>query len=56
MSAVYADVDLPGVHFVPKPFDADRLLDVVAGAIEDQGTANGRGVKPGRSNGTADDP
>ena len=37
MSAVYADVDLPGVPFVPKPFDVDRLLEAVATAM----TANG---------------
>lgn len=29
MSAVYADVDLPRVRFVPKPFDVDDVLDVV---------------------------
>jgi CheY-like chemotaxis protein len=37
MSAVYADVDLPGVPFVPKPFDVDRLLEAVAAAM----TVNG---------------
>src|SRR5215204_634757 len=29
MSAVYADVDLPHVRFVPKPFDVDNVLAVV---------------------------
>jgi CheY-like chemotaxis protein len=29
MSAVYSDVDLPGVRFVPKPFDVDHLINVV---------------------------
>lgn len=29
MSAVYADVDLPHVRFVPKPFDVDDVLAVV---------------------------
>lgn len=29
MSAVYADVDLPGIRFVPKPFDLDDLVAVV---------------------------
>ena len=38
MSAVYAEVDLPGVPFVPKPFDADRLLEAVATAM----TSNGK--------------
>jgi two-component system cell cycle sensor histidine kinase/response regulator CckA len=33
MSAVYADVDLPGVPFVPKPFDVDRLLEAIATAM-----------------------
>jgi two-component system, OmpR family, response regulator MprA len=33
MSAVYADVDLPGVRFVPKPFEIDRLLGTVASAL-----------------------
>ena len=33
MSAVYADVDLPGVCFVPKPFEIDRLLGVAASAL-----------------------
>lgn len=30
MSAVYQDVDIPGVEFVPKPFDIGRLANVVA--------------------------
>jgi two-component system, OmpR family, response regulator MprA len=29
MSAVYADVDLPGIRFVPKPFDLDDIVEVV---------------------------
>ncbi len=29
MSAVYADVDIPGVRFVPKPFDLDYIVAVV---------------------------
>ena len=33
MSAVYADVDLPGVRFMPKPFEIDRLLGTVASAL-----------------------
>ena len=33
MSAVYADVDLPGVRFVPKPFEIDGLLGTVASAL-----------------------
>src|SRR3954454_13111274 len=33
MSAIYADVDLPGVRFVPKPFAIDRLLSAVTSAL-----------------------
>ena len=33
MSAIYADVDLPGVRFMPKPFEIDRLLGTVASAL-----------------------
>jgi len=33
MSAIYADVDLPGVRFVPKPFAIDRLLGAVTSAL-----------------------
>lgn len=33
MSAVYADVDLPGVRFVPKPFEIERLLGAVTSAL-----------------------
>ena len=29
MSAVYDDVDLPGVRFVPKPFDLDHMVEIV---------------------------
>jgi DNA-binding response OmpR family regulator len=33
MSAVYDDVDLPGVRFVPKPFDIDHLVQVIHRAV-----------------------
>jgi DNA-binding response OmpR family regulator len=29
MSPLYADVDIPGVRFLPKPFDLDHLVWVV---------------------------
>ena len=29
MSAVYSGVDLPGVRFLPKPFDVDQLISIV---------------------------
>jgi CheY-like chemotaxis protein len=37
MSAAYADVDLPGVRFVPKPFDLDYMLQVVGRVFEEIG-------------------
>ena len=37
MSAVYADIDLPGVPFLPKPFDLERLLEVVTTALANTG-------------------
>jgi CheY-like chemotaxis protein len=33
MSAVYADVDVPGVQFVPKPFEITLLFSAIAGAL-----------------------
>jgi CheY-like chemotaxis protein len=33
MSAVDVEVDLPGVCFLPKPFDRDHLLHVVGSAL-----------------------
>src|SRR5215216_829119 len=38
MSAVYQDVDLPGVEFIPKPFDVGNLAALVARLIEQNGT------------------
>jgi CheY-like chemotaxis protein len=38
MSAVYSDVDLPGVRFVPKPFDVDHLVSVVKRAAHLHGS------------------
>jgi two-component system response regulator MprA len=35
MSAVYDQVDLPGVRFIPKPFDIDYFVGLI------QGTVNG---------------
>lgn len=37
MSAVYQDVDIPGVAFVPKPFDIGRVADLVARAVDQKG-------------------
>ena len=36
MSAAYADVDLPGIRFVPKPFTLDSLLRAVSAAFATQ--------------------
>jgi DNA-binding response OmpR family regulator len=33
MSAIYADVDLPGVRFLPKPFALEHLLDAIHAAL-----------------------
>jgi DNA-binding response OmpR family regulator len=35
MSAVYADVDIPGVRFVPKPFDLEYIVQVVARVFDE---------------------
>ena len=43
MSAVYQDVDIPGVEFVPKPFDIGRLAAVVERVL-DQNSAYPAGV------------
>jgi CheY-like chemotaxis protein len=37
MSAVDAEVDLPGVHFLPKPFDRDHLLHAIGSALGTNG-------------------
>jgi DNA-binding response OmpR family regulator len=42
MSAVYDDVDLPKVRFVPKPFDIDELLAVVKRLVRSSGHPTGR--------------
>ena len=43
LSAVYDVVDLPGVAFVPKPFDLDDLLGLVSSMLErDRGGRFGR--------------
>jgi two-component system cell cycle sensor histidine kinase/response regulator CckA len=34
MSAVGVEVDLPGVGFLPKPFDRDHLLHAIGSALE----------------------
>ena len=38
MSAARTTVDLPGVRFVPKPFDLDEMLAAVSRALRPTGT------------------
>jgi DNA-binding response OmpR family regulator len=35
LSAVYDGVDLPSVHFLPKPFELDELLRVITHVLTD---------------------
>ncbi len=35
MSAVYAEVDLPGVRFLRKPIAGEHLLDIIAAALQE---------------------
>ena len=45
MSAVYAEVDLPGVRFLRKPVNCDHLLDIIAAALrESHRSARGGGL------------
>jgi len=37
LSAAYADVDVPGVHFVPKAFDLEYIMEVIARIFADLG-------------------
>ncbi len=42
MSAVYAEVDLPGVRFLRKPVNCEQLLTIIASALRETGrTAHG---------------
>ena len=41
MSAAYADVDVPGVRFVPKSFDLDHMVNVVNRALAEARAAAG---------------
>jgi CheY-like chemotaxis protein len=52
-SAAYADVDLPGVRFVPKPFDLDDMVDVVNRVLAEARTAVGSAA-PGTLSGGRD--
>lgn len=37
MSAVYAEVDLPGVRFLRKPVNCEHLLTIIAAALQELG-------------------
>ena len=37
MSAVYAEVDLPGVRFLRKPVNCEHLLTIIAAALRETG-------------------
>jgi DNA-binding NtrC family response regulator len=37
LSTAYADVDVPGVQFVPKPFDLEYIIEVIARIFKDLG-------------------
>jgi two-component system response regulator MprA len=37
MSAVYAEVDLPGVRFLRKPVNCEHLLTIIATALQEMG-------------------
>src|SRR5687768_5909484 len=50
MSAVYAEVDLPGVCFLRKPVNCEHLLTIIAGAL----AANGRSMPGGALDGWTD--
>jgi CheY-like chemotaxis protein len=50
MSAVYAEVDLPGVCFLRKPVNCEHLLEIIAGAL----AANGRSAPGGALDGWTD--
>jgi DNA-binding NtrC family response regulator len=40
MSAVYSYVDVPGLHFISKPFNLDAVLRVITRVFEDQRREN----------------
>jgi CheY-like chemotaxis protein len=49
MSAVYAEVDLPGVRFLRKPVDIELLLTVMAAALQESGRSDHGGAVDGRT-------
>jgi two-component system, OmpR family, response regulator MprA len=49
MSAVYAEVDLPGVRFLRKPVNCEHLLTIIAGALREIGRTAYGGVPDERT-------
>jgi CheY-like chemotaxis protein len=49
MSAVYAEVDLPGVRFLRKPVNCEHLLDIIAAALAVNGRSTPEGVLDDRT-------
>jgi DNA-binding response OmpR family regulator len=46
MSAVYAYVDVPSLHFIAKPFDLDDLLGVITRVLQDRAAQEAAGEAP----------
>jgi DNA-binding response OmpR family regulator len=44
LSAVYDDVDVPRVQFMPKPFNLDDILPVITRILGSQKSAPGHGT------------
>ena len=49
LSAVYAEVDLPGVRFLRKPVNCEHLLDILAAALAANGRTAPRAAPDGRT-------
>jgi len=49
MSAVYAEVDLPGVRFLRKPVNCEHLLTIIAAALREIGQTSFGGVPDERA-------
>jgi two-component system, OmpR family, response regulator MprA len=50
MSAVYAEVDLPGVRFLRKPVNCEHLLTLITAALRETGRTASEGALDERSN------
>jgi len=52
MSAVYAEVDLPGVRFLRKPVDCEQLLRIIAGTLQESDRSGPAGALDDRQSPT----